>query len=115
MNQIFESHEGLLPPILALYTDGGPEHRLTFVSVQLSLLALFIKLDLDFLCAVRTPPHNSWENPAERIMSILNLALQGVEIVRAKTSYEDQLQKCSTMKQIRELAKSRNGLEQSKQ
>ena len=113
LNKIFDSQERLLPPILVLYTDGGPDHRLTFVSVQLSLLALFIKLDLDFLCAVRTPPHNSWKNPAERIMSILNLALQGVGIVRAKTRYEDQLQKCNTMKQIRELAKSMHGLEQS--
>ena len=66
--------------------DGGPDHRLTYASVQQSLLALFIQLNLDFLCAVRTPPHNSWKNPAERIMSILNLALQGVGIARAKTA-----------------------------
>lgn len=39
-------------------------------------------------------------------MSILNLALQGVGIARAKTTHEDQLQKCKNMKQIRELAKS---------
>ena len=39
-------------------------------------------------------------------MSILNLALQGVGIVRAKTTLEDQLQKCKNMKQIRELAQS---------
>lgn len=54
-----------------------------------------------FLCAVRTLPHNSWKNPAERIMSILNLALQGVGIARAKTAHEDQLQKCKNMSSLK--------------
>ena len=60
-------------PVLLLYTDGGPDHRLTYVSVKLSLIALFLERDLDMLCAVRTPPHHSWKNPVERIMSIINL------------------------------------------
>ena len=38
-------------PILFLYSDGGPDHRLTYVSVKLSLICLFLKLDLDYLCA----------------------------------------------------------------
>ena len=45
-------------------------------------------------------------------MSILNLALQGVGIARAKTSSEEQLQKCKNMKEIRELAKSMPDLKQ---
>ena len=71
------SQLGTVKPILVLYTDGGPDHRLTYLSVQLSLLAIFKELDLDFLCAVRTPPQHSWKNPVERIMSILNLAFSG--------------------------------------
>ena len=43
-------------PVLFLYTDGGPDHRLTYVSVQLSLISLFLQLDLDYLCAARTAP-----------------------------------------------------------
>lgn len=62
-------------PILFIYCDGGPDHRLTYVSVQLSLIALFLQLDLDFLCACRTAPYHSWRNPIERIMSIINLGL----------------------------------------
>lgn len=112
LKQILENHVTPIQPLLVMYMDGGPDHRLTYASVQQSLLALFIQLDLDFLCAVRTPPHNSWKNPAERIMSILNLALQGVGMVRPKTTHEDQLQKCKNMKQIRELAKSVPGLEE---
>ena len=82
LKQILESRYTSIQPLLVLYMDGGPD-RLTYASVQQSLLALFIQLNLDFLCAVRTP-HNSWKNPAERIMSILNLAVQGVGIARVK-------------------------------
>ena len=61
-NQILSSQSDT-NPILLLYTDGGPDHRLTYVSVKLSLIALFLHRDLDFLYAVRTPPHHSWKNP----------------------------------------------------
>ena len=37
--------------VLFVYTDGGPDHRTTFVSVQLSLIALFLNLNLDLLIA----------------------------------------------------------------
>ena len=42
--------------ILCLYTDGGPEHRVTYMSVQLALICLFLKHDYDMVLAVRTPP-----------------------------------------------------------
>ncbi|GES91675.1 hypothetical protein GLOIN_2v1782174 [Rhizophagus clarus] len=41
---------------LMLYTDGGPNHKNTFLCVQLSLIAMFVALDLDYLVAVKTPP-----------------------------------------------------------
>lgn len=69
-----------------LYSDGGPDHRLTFVSVKLSLIALFKELDLDLLVALRTAPSNSWANPVERVMSIVNIGLQGVGMMRTKMS-----------------------------
>ena len=47
--------------ILCLYTDGGPDNRLTYLSVQMALICLFLKLDKDMLIAVRTPPKNSWK------------------------------------------------------
>ena len=37
-------------------------------------------------------------------MSILNIALQGIGIVRNETSYDDQLQSCNNMKEVRNLA-----------
>ncbi|GES82303.1 uncharacterized protein LOC111136195 [Rhizophagus clarus] len=44
---------------LLLYTDGGPDHRVTYIRVQMALIALYLKLDLDLLVAVRTPPGHS--------------------------------------------------------
>lgn len=42
--------------VLALYTDGGPDHRLTLLSVQRGLIALFCRLNLDMLVATQTAP-----------------------------------------------------------
>lgn len=39
-------------PIMLIYMDGGPDHRLTYLKVQLSLISLFLKLDLDFFVCV---------------------------------------------------------------
>ena len=49
-------------PILMLYTDGGPDHCLMDLSVQLTLIALFLSTDLDMVVAVRTPPYHSWHH-----------------------------------------------------
>ena len=74
LNSIWKTRDET-KPILLLYTDGGLDHRLTYISVKLSRIDLFLERDLDYLCAVRTPPHHSWKNPVERIMSILNITL----------------------------------------
>lgn len=75
--------------ILFLYTDGGPDHRLTYVSTQLSLITLFLTLNLDLLlCAARTAPNQSWRNPVERIMSVVNLGLQSVGVMQKEMPAE---------------------------
>ena len=48
--------------ILFIYSDGGPDHRLTYVSAQLALISLFRNLDLDVPIAGRTAPYHSWAN-----------------------------------------------------
>ena len=70
--------------VLFIYSDGGCNHRLTFISVQPSLIYLFLKLDLNYLCAGRTAPYHSWRNPVECVMSIINLGLQCVGLARAE-------------------------------
>ena len=93
-------------PVLFLYSDGGPDHHLTYESVQLSLVCLFLKLDLSFLCAGRTAPYHSWRNPVERVMAALNLGLQCVGLDREKMpeEYEIEVAKCNNLTQLRKIA-----------
>ena len=89
--------------ILFLYMDGGPDHRLTYISVQLSLIALFLHFNLDILVAARTAPSHSWANPVERIMSIINLGFQCVGVMRKKIGddCEQCVLKCHSLKELR--------------
>lgn len=68
-----------IKPVICLYTDGGPYHCVTYLSVQVSLICLFLSLDLDYLLAPRTAHCNSWRNPVERVMSTPNVGLQSVD------------------------------------
>ena len=103
------SYEENNKPILVLYTDGGSDHRLTFMSVKLSLIARFLKHDKGMLIAVRTPPYNSWKDPAERVMSILNIGLNSVGLMRggADEDVEDLLASRKNMKEIRALGEDK--------
>jgi hypothetical protein len=80
------TEQGNVQPIFFSLTDGGPDHRLTFLSVQLTLIALALHHDFDYMHYVRTAPHGSFLNPVERIMSILNLGLYGLGIARGEMS-----------------------------
>ncbi|XP_066928996.1 uncharacterized protein [Clytia hemisphaerica] len=97
-------------PVLLMYSDGGPDHRLTYNSVKLALISLFIELDLDLLIALRTAPSNSWANPVERIMSIINIGLQGIGVMRTKVGdeFEKAVGKAKTLKEIREVVAAGN-------
>ena len=81
-----ETVEDKLLPIRAIYTDGGVDHRTVFISVHLALIAYFMGGNLDILIAARTPPNLSVLNPAERVMSVLNIGLNGVSLARKELS-----------------------------
>ncbi len=68
-------------PIVFICSDGGPDHRLAYVQLNL-LICIFLKLDLDYLCACRTASYHSWKNPVERVMSDLSLQCVGVSTAR---------------------------------
>ena len=99
-------------PVLFMYTDGGPDHKVTFHSVKLSLIVLFKKMGLEFLVACRTAPGHSWANPAERIMSVLNIAFQNTALAREEmnSEMEQNLRSCSGMNDIRKKAEKIEGL-----
>ncbi|KAI8517529.1 hypothetical protein Bbelb_035460 [Branchiostoma belcheri] len=102
-------------PILCQYSDGGPDHRLTYVSVQVSLICMFIMLNLDMLVCARTAPQNSFRNPVERIMSVINLGLQAIGVMREKMTpdMERLFHSVNTMKEARAVAEKRPGLKQA--
>ena len=87
--------------IMFMYTNSGPDHRLTYLSIQLSFISLFLKLDLDFLCVYRTAPFHSWRNPVEQIL--LNLGFQSIGRMRkqVKEGLESTISKCNNIKQSR--------------
>jgi len=95
-------------PVLMIFSDGGPDHRLTYHSVQLSPISLFFMLDVDLLIADRTAPGHSWANPVERLMSLLNLAYQNVAHSREHCSadVEQKLRRCTGMADIRKLSEN---------
>lgn len=95
--------------LLFLYCDGGPDHRLTYLSVKLSLISFFLKNDLDYLCACRTAPFHSWRNPAERVMSIVNLGLQCVGLMREKMTDEQEaaIASSNNLSQLRSVAEKK--------
>ena len=104
-----------VPPVLGLYTDGGLDHNPTHSSVQLALITVFRKLNLDSLIAVCTAPGGSFINPVECIMSLLNLAMQGVALERKKVgdSVEKILQSCNSMSDIRAAAVKNKEVEEA--
>jgi hypothetical protein len=99
----------MFPNVVAvvMYTDGGPDHNCKHTSVRMGLLlALFLELDLDTMVVMRTAPTQSWGNPVERVMSVLNLGLQGVALVRDEMTevYEKEFKKCNSMSSVRKVA-----------
>ena len=92
--------------ILMINTEGGPDHRVTYSSVQVALISAFLKLDLDFLlCAARTASCQSWRNPVEHIMSTRNLGLQTVGLMKSEGSEDFQdVNKCNSLKNLQEMA-----------
>ena len=115
IQRILENGDGDVPPVLIIYSDGGPDHRITYHSVKLALIVLFKILDLDLLIVGRTAPGHSWLNPSERIMSVLNLAFQNVALMRDECTVEMEmtLKGANPMAEIRGKADRVRGLKQA--
>jgi hypothetical protein len=56
---ILRQYDENIPEIFLLYTDGGPDYRNTFGSVQIALICLFLRENFDFLASIRTAPYHS--------------------------------------------------------
>lgn len=99
-------------PFLFGITDGGPDHNTLGVRNQLALITLFLKGKYDYLCFVRTPPHYSTLNPTERLMCVINLALNGVALCRESVGENEKFIRHLTSKVMwREQAKKHPNLD----
>lgn len=94
--------------ILLRFTDGGTDQRNNLESVKCSSICIFRELDLDMFVHARCAPGQSWTNPAERIMSVLNLGLQNCALERqcGDEQTEKQFRKCNSMADIRSAAEN---------
>ena len=96
-----------IPPIIILYTDGGPEHRSNFLSVKIALIALQKSLNADMLVAVRTAPRHSFRNPVEKVNCVLNIGLYGIGVMRQKITedpfFEKKLNATANTDEVRKL------------
>ena len=90
------------PTVLLKYTDGGTDQRNTLEAVKVATICLFKELNLDMVFIGRCAPGHSFTNPAERIMSILNIGLQNVATERSLGGDEFQqiIKTCNSMKAI---------------
>ena len=110
-NALIKKHgsKANIPPIIILYTDGGPEHRTNFLSVKIAASFLFLSLNPDMLLHLRTAPGHSYRNPPERVNCILNLGLYGMGVMRSKIinhpQFEHKLSQCSNLSDVRNLLK----------
>ena len=95
-------HDSVIPPMVLKYSDGGTDQRNTLESVKCSLIAAFKLLNLDMLVAARCAPGQSWINTAERVMSLLNIALQNCALERPACSadVEKHIAKCNGMQSL---------------
>ena len=100
------SNSQTVPPVLLKFTDGGTDQRNTLESVRCACICLFKEFDLDMLVLARCAPGHSYTNPAERIMSILNVGLQNDALERSSCSdaVEQKLRQCNSMSDIRTAA-----------
>ena len=104
-------------PVVLIYTDGGPDHNTTYLSVKLGIIAFFLQHDLDMIEAVRTAPYHSWKNPRERVNCILNLGLQAVGLMRSTMAekYEKEISSCSSVQDVRKQFEESPGLKEALQ
>lgn len=95
--------QGSTAKILMKFTDGGVDQRNTLESVKCASICLFFELNLEMLILARCAPGHSWTNPAERVMSILNIGLQNCALERSKgdDDTESDIRKCGSMADLR--------------
>ena len=64
--------------LIIVYSDDGPDRNVTFLAYKIYFISLFVKHELNILQQSEehfTSP--GIKNPAERVMTVINVALAG--------------------------------------
>jgi len=103
--------KGLNPTVLILQTDGGPNHSIKKVIVQLALIATFKELDIDHFVVLRCAPNGSAQKKIEQSMSVLNFGLAHVATRRGDMDpwAEKVAANASSVQAVRDVAKEVEG------
>ncbi|KAK7092705.1 hypothetical protein V1264_008410 [Littorina saxatilis] len=102
------------PHVLLKYTDGGTDQRNTLESVKCATICLFSEFSFDMVVSVRCAPGQSYINPAERVMSLLNLGLQNCATERSAMdeASEKIIKTCNSVSSIRDSEKKNPNMKQ---
>ena len=110
------SNDGIVldKDILLIYSDGGGDY-VTFYPTKVSLICLFLQTDVGMLIALRCCPMQSWVNPAERVMSVLNIAIQNCALEREvmNDKFEKKMKTINSMSHLRNASTRMTGLKEA--
>lgn len=95
-------------PIRLKYHDGGCDRNDSHGSVVVANIAEFLMNDLDYLVSMRCVPHQSYKDPAEHVMSSLNLGQQCLALERTQMAEEEEalIKGANSMRSIRKVIDS---------
>ena len=74
--------KGISPYAIVEQSDGGPDHNIKFLRSKLAQLAKWLLTKADALGVMQGGPGGSYLNVVERAMSLLNLPLMHVALMR---------------------------------
>ena len=107
---VLRSEHNEFPSYLSIFTDSGADHNITFLYTQCALLIG----NFDVLNVGRCAPSQSYTNPAERCMSLLNIGLYGLALERGHAgAFEKIISSCKTMKRPRDKSNEHQGLKET--
>ena len=92
--------------MLLKFTDGGTDQRNNLEAVKCAGICIFKELNLDMLIHARCAPGHSYTNPAERVMSVLNIGIQNCALERQELDKDSEtnLKRFGSMADIRTAA-----------
>ena len=88
---------------------------MTFLQVQLAVIAMFFHYNLDEIVVARTAAGLSFRNPVERVHAIANLGLQGIGLMRKEmnSEMENIIGKYNSNAEIRKVCEDNQVFQQS--